>query len=77
MLGASPGIVGTARAQTQLRASFVFTDTPVLPQPEILVYRCREKFDGDLRLTDEKTREYVGRLLAGLADWTRRLRARA
>ena len=75
VFGASTGIVGTARAQTQLRASFVFTDTPVLPQPEILVYRCREKFDDALRLTDERTREFVGRLLAGLADWTRRLRA--
>lgn len=26
------------------------------------------------RLTDEKTREFIGKLLLGLADWTRRLR---
>jgi chromate reductase len=72
ILGASPGVTGTARAQSQLRQAFVFTGTPVLPQPEILVYRAQEKF-ADGRLTDEKTREYLALLLRQLADWTRRL----
>lgn len=76
LFGASPGVTGTARAQTQLRGSFVFTQTPALLQPEILVYRAHEKFDGDGRLTDEKTREFVGRLLRELAEWTRLLRSR-
>jgi chromate reductase len=73
VFGASPGATGTARAQTQLRASFVFTDTPVLPQPEVLVFRAHEKFDADGRLSDEPTRAFVARLLVALADWTRRL----
>lgn len=73
ILGASPGVTGTARAQSQLRQAFVFTNTPVVPQPEILVYRAHEKFDADGRLTDEKTREFVGKLLREFADWTRRL----
>jgi chromate reductase len=73
ILGASPGVTGTARAQSQLRQAFVFTNTPVVPQPEILVYRAHEKFDAEGRLTDEKTREFVGKLLNELADWTRRL----
>jgi chromate reductase len=75
IFGASPGITGTARAQSQLRLSFVFTDTPVLLQPEILVFRANEKFDAEGRLTDERTRNAVVRLLEGLADWTRRLRS--
>ena len=73
ILGASPGITGTARAHSQLRQAFVFTDTAALPQPEILVYRAHEKFDADGRLTDERTREFVGKLLQDLADWTHRL----
>jgi chromate reductase len=73
IFGASPGQTGTARAQTQLRNSFVFTDTPVLPQPEVLVFRAHEKFSADGHLTDEPTREWIGRLLVALADWTRRL----
>jgi len=75
IFGASPGVTGTARAQAQLRQTFVFTDTPVLPQPEVLVYRAQEKFDAEGRLTDERTREFIGKLLLGLAGWTRRLRA--
>lgn len=77
LFGASPGVTGTARAQSQLRQAFVFTDTPALLQPEILVYRAQEKFDAEGRLTDEKTREFVGRLLRELAEWTRRLRPRS
>jgi chromate reductase, NAD(P)H dehydrogenase (quinone) len=73
VFGASPGITGTARAQSQLRQAFVFTDTPALPQPEILVYRAHEKFDADGHLTDEKTRQFVEKLLRELRDWARRL----
>ena len=73
ILGASPGVTGTARAQSQLRQAFVFTNTPAVLQPEILVYRANEKFDSERRLTDEKTREFVGKLHVTLADWTRRL----
>lgn len=73
VFGASPGVTGTARAQSQLRQAFVFTNTPVLPQPEVLVFRAPEKFNEQGALTHEKTREFVGLLLDGLADWTRRL----
>lgn len=72
ILGASPGVTGTARAQTQLRQAFVFTNTPAVLQPEILVYRAREKFDEHGNLTDDRTREFVGRLLAELAALVRR-----
>ena len=73
LFGASPGQTGTARSQTQLRASFVFTDTPVLPQPEVLVFRAHEKFDANGNLTDEGSRVWIARLLVALADWTRRI----
>jgi chromate reductase, NAD(P)H dehydrogenase (quinone) len=73
IFGASPGITGTARAQSQLRLAFVFTDTPAVLQPEILVYRAAEKFDDEGRLTHEKTREFIGRLLHELAHHTRLL----
>jgi chromate reductase len=71
VFGASPGATGTARAQSQLRQSFVFTRTPAVLQPEILVFRAHDKFDARGELTDEKTREFVGKLLGELAHWTR------
>jgi chromate reductase len=38
LMGASPGMAGTARAQLQLRQAFVYTQTWVMPPPpEILV----------------------------------------
>ena len=73
VLGASPGTVGTARAQSQLRQAFVFTDTPTLPQPEVLVFRAHEKFDAEGRLQDAASRRFVGLLMRQLADWTHRV----
>jgi chromate reductase, NAD(P)H dehydrogenase (quinone) len=74
IMGASPGITGTARAQTQLRQSFVFTDTPVMPQPEVLVARAHEKFDADGRLTDDGTRAFVTTFLSQFVTWIERFR---
>jgi chromate reductase len=73
IMGATPGMGGTGRAQMQLRQAFVFTQTYALLSPEVLVARAQEKFDAQGRLTDEKTRQFVGQLLQALADWTRRL----
>jgi chromate reductase, NAD(P)H dehydrogenase (quinone) len=74
LLGASPGVTGTARGQSQLRQAFEFTNSYCMPQPEILVYRAHEKFDDEGRLTDEKTREYLGKFLEAFGQWIRRVR---
>jgi chromate reductase, NAD(P)H dehydrogenase (quinone) len=74
VMGATPGTLGTARAQTQLRQSFVFTNTPVLPQPEVLVARAHEKFDAEGRLTDDGTRAFVAAFLNQFVRWIVRLR---
>src|SRR6266508_4286872 len=57
LLGASPGRTGTARAQLALRQSFVFTQTPVLPGPEVLVGEAHHKFGEDGTLRDESARK--------------------
>jgi len=69
IFGASPGMAGTARAQTQLRQAFVFTNTYAMLQPEVLVARAHEKFDANGRLTDEKTRTFLADFLARFAEW--------
>ncbi len=55
VIGASPGMTGSARGQSQLRQAFEFTNSYCMPQPEILVYRAHEKFSPDGALTDEAT----------------------
>ena len=74
ILGASPGGTGTARAQLALRQSFVFTDTPTVLRPEVLVPRAHEKIDAQGRLTDEPTRQSIRKLLEALVQWEARLR---
>lgn len=73
ILGASPGMTGSARGQSQLRQAFVFTNTPAMLQPEILVSRAHEKFDDQGRLTDEKTRQFLGKYLEQFVEWIDRL----
>jgi chromate reductase len=68
IIGASPGMTGTARSQAQLRQAFVFTNTYALLQPEVLVARAHEKFDAEGRLTDETTREFLKTFLAAFND---------
>ena len=75
ILGAAAGNAGTARAQLALRQSFVFTETYVLPRPEVLVGRAAEKFDAEGRLTDEPTRRSLRKLLDALVEWTARFDA--
>ena len=73
IMGATPGMGGTGRAQLQLRQAFLFTQTLAVLAPEVLVARAGEKFDASGRLTDEPTRKFVAQLLQALAGWTARL----
>jgi chromate reductase len=70
IIGASPGQVGTARGQSQLRQAFEFTNSYCMPQPEVLVFRAHEKFDASGELTDAKTAEFLGKYLVALTAWT-------
>jgi chromate reductase len=72
LIGASPGITGTARGQSQLRQAFEFTNSFCMPQPELLVFKAHEKFDAEGRLTDAGTGEYLGRYLVAFGEWVRR-----
>ncbi len=75
IMGASPGAIGTARAQYDLRKVMVFLNMFPINQPEVMIGKAGEKFDADGNLTDEKTREFIAKLVSNLADWTRRLGA--
>lgn len=69
LMGASTGLAGTARGQSQLRQAFVLTNSPVMQQPEVLVARAHEKFDAMGRLTDQPTHQFVSEFLTRLAQW--------
>jgi chromate reductase len=73
VMGATPGMWGTARGQAQLRQAFTFTNSIAMLKPEILVARAREKFDDQGRLVDETTREFLGKFLVAFAAWIERV----
>ncbi len=74
IMGASPGVIGTARAQYHLRQCFVFLNARLVNKPEVMIGSAPTRYDEQGNLTDEATREVIRKLLAELADWTRRLK---
>ncbi len=75
VMGASPGRFGTARMQYHLRQVLLSAGMQTVTAPEVMIALAAQQFDADGRLADEKTRALVAKLLAALADLTRRLRA--
>jgi chromate reductase len=75
MMGASIGMLGTARAQYHLRQSFVFLNMFPLNQPEVMVPFAQEKIDQTGKVTDQKTKEKIKELVERLVVWTRKLKA--
>src|SRR5215475_6262018 len=66
VMGASPGLLGTARCQYHLRQSFLNLDVIAVSRPEVMLSNAPSRFDAELNLTDPKSREMVQRLLDAL-----------
>ncbi len=77
IMGAATGLLGTARAQYHLRQMLVFLNAFPLNKPEVMIGQAANRFDEQLRLTDETSRALIRQHLEALAAWTRRLRGEA
>lgn len=55
VMGASVGMLGTARAQYHLRRMFVFLNMFPLNQPEVMIPYADDKFDDEGNLTETET----------------------
>ncbi len=75
-MSAATGMIGGARAQIDLRHTFVFLEMHAINRPEVYITFADQKFDQSGRLTDEKARGLVRDLLHALVDWTRRLQSK-
>lgn len=73
IMGATPGMLGTARAQYHLRQICVTLDILVLNKPEVMIGNATEKFDEQGQLTDPKTRDYIRKMLESLVNWAQRV----
>ncbi len=73
IMGASIGMLGTARAQYHLRQMFVFLNMHAVNQPEVMISNAAQKFDSAGNLTDETAKKLIRQLLQNLVDWARQL----
>ena len=69
IMGASPGRLGTARAQYHLRQMLVHFNAPVLNKPEVMIAKAHEAFDEAGAFADEQTAAIVQSLLQSLVDF--------
>jgi chromate reductase len=76
VVSVSPGAIGGFGANHHLRQSFVFLDIKVLQQPEMYIGGADKLFDEAGKLSNDSTREYLGKFLRAYADWVERILAR-
>jgi chromate reductase len=74
IVSAATGISGGMRAQYHLRQILVFTNSPAMLQPEVIIPRAQERFDAAGTLTDAGTRELLGKFGAALVTWIARFK---
>jgi chromate reductase len=72
IMSASPGMLGGARVQYQLRQMCVALDMKVINKPEVFIGNAHEKFDENGNLNDERTRQAIGKLLSAFVDFVRK-----
>ena len=75
LIGAASGMSGTIRAQTHMRQMLLYSDSPCLSQPEVLIPRAHERFDADGQLTDPSTRMLLERFGIAMVAFVQRHRA--
>jgi chromate reductase len=66
IMGASPGPVGTARVQYDLRKVLVFLNTFTVNKPEVFISNAATKFNAEGELVDDATAKFIGDLLVSL-----------
>ena len=69
IISVSPGAIGGFGANHHLRQSLVFLNMPALQQPEAYVGRAAALFDGDGKLVNPATAEFLEKFMQAFAAW--------
>lgn len=69
ILSATPGPLGGARMQYDLRRVMLFMNGQVLSKPEVFIGGAQGKFSGDGQCTDATTRQFVVAQMAAFQRW--------
>lgn len=69
ILSASPGPLGGARVQYDLRKILLFVNAAPLVKPEVFIGGAGAKFDADGTCTDDTTRKFVTDQMRAFGKW--------
>ncbi len=72
IVSGSPGAIGGFGANHHLRQSLVFLDMPALQQPEAYISGVDKLFDASGSMSNESTREFLGKFMHAYAQWLER-----
>ncbi len=72
LVGAATGMSGTIRAQTHLRQILVYSDSPCMNQPEVLIARAHERFDATGVIADESLHQLLSRFASAFVAFVER-----
>jgi chromate reductase, NAD(P)H dehydrogenase (quinone) len=75
IMGASPGVIGTARAQYHMRQCFVFLNSWVVNKPEVMIGAANTRFNEAGELTDDNSKKLISDLLQALIVLARKVKA--
>jgi chromate reductase len=74
IMSASPGPLGGARVQYDLRRVLLFMNAMVLAKPEVFIGMVNTKFDANRQCIDDNTRKFVGDQLRSFERWIQGVR---
>ncbi|HJT97903.1 MAG TPA: NAD(P)H-dependent oxidoreductase [Rhodanobacteraceae bacterium] len=73
VVSVSPGAIGGFGSNHHLRQSLVFLNVPTLQQPEAYIGGAGKLFDERGGISNESTREFLGKYLDAYAAWVERI----
>jgi chromate reductase len=69
VISVSPGALSAFGANHHLRQCLVFLDVPAMQQPEAYIGGADKLFDASGKLTNDSTREFLGKFAHAFATW--------
>jgi chromate reductase len=69
VISVSPGAMGGFGANHHLRQTLVFLNMPCLQQPEAYIGNATNLFDGDGKLSNDKTAELMQKFIITFEEW--------
>lgn len=68
--GASPGAIGTACSQNNLKPTLSYLDIALMGQPELYLHFTEGLIDSEGNVTNENTKKFLQKFVDSFAAWT-------